>query len=202
VIDSQDKIPALGHKDEIIPEVAPDCVNSGLTEGKKCSVCGETLVAQTTVPALGHTEETIPAVAPDCVNSGLTEGKKCSVCGEIFVAQTTVPATGDHTYVDGECTVCGKVMDGWVKVTYVLHNGVNDARNVEMYLVGNYPELYDATREGYVFAGWYKTISYQDSDRVTTLVDVDESITLYALWRPNGSGSGSGSGTTTPEVPI
>jgi len=45
---------ALGHTDETLAAVAPDCTNTGLTEGKKCSVCGEILVAQETVDALGH----------------------------------------------------------------------------------------------------------------------------------------------------
>ena len=34
--------------------MAPTCTETGLTEGKKCSVCGETLVAQEVVAALGH----------------------------------------------------------------------------------------------------------------------------------------------------
>ena len=49
-----DEIPALGHTEETIPAVAATCIETGLTEGKKCSVCGEILVAQEVVPALGH----------------------------------------------------------------------------------------------------------------------------------------------------
>ena len=45
---------ALGHTEEIIPAVEATCTETGLTEGKKCSVCGEILVAQEETPALGH----------------------------------------------------------------------------------------------------------------------------------------------------
>lgn len=48
-------VEALGHTEEIIPAVDPTCTETGLTEGKHCSVCGETIVAQTVVDALGHT---------------------------------------------------------------------------------------------------------------------------------------------------
>ena len=49
-----DETAALGHSEEIIPAVAATCTEDGLTEGKKCAVCGETLVAQEIVSALGH----------------------------------------------------------------------------------------------------------------------------------------------------
>ena len=49
-----DETPALGHTEEVIPAVEATCTETGLTEGKKCSVCGEILVAQEETPALGH----------------------------------------------------------------------------------------------------------------------------------------------------
>ncbi|MBQ6864101.1 MAG: leucine-rich repeat protein [Clostridia bacterium] len=116
-------IPATGHTEDVIPAVAPTCTTTGLTEGKKCSVCGEILEEQAEVSALGHTEEIIPAVAPTCTEMGLTEGKKCSVCGEILEEQAELSALG-HTWdagvvttaptVDAEgvktftCLVCGE----------------------------------------------------------------------------------------------
>ena len=48
------EVAALGHTEEVIPAVAATCTEDGLTEGKKCAVCGETLVAQEVIPALGH----------------------------------------------------------------------------------------------------------------------------------------------------
>ena len=87
-------VDALGHTEEVLATVAATCTESGLTEGKKCTVCGVVTVAQETVDALGHTEEVLAAVAATCTESGLTEGKKCSVCGVVTVAQKTVAASG------------------------------------------------------------------------------------------------------------
>ena len=49
-----DEVPALGHIEETIPAVVATCIETGLTEGKKCSACGEILVDQVVVPTLGH----------------------------------------------------------------------------------------------------------------------------------------------------
>ena len=49
-----EEIPALGHTEVIDAAVVPTCTETGLTEGKHCSVCGEVLVARETVDALGH----------------------------------------------------------------------------------------------------------------------------------------------------
>ena len=55
-------VPVKSHTEEIIPAVAPTYTSTGLTEGKKCSVCGTVLVEQETVPRL-----TMPATPPATV---------------------------------------------------------------------------------------------------------------------------------------
>ena len=47
--------PACEHAEEILPAVDATCTETGLTEGKKCSKCGEILIEQTVIAALGHT---------------------------------------------------------------------------------------------------------------------------------------------------
>ncbi len=92
-------IAAHEHAEEVIPAKEATCSETGLTEGKKCSACGEIIVKQEEVARKPHTEEAIPGKEATCLADGLTEGKKCSVCGEITVKQETIGAKG-HAYVD------------------------------------------------------------------------------------------------------
>jgi len=98
---------ALGHKDEVLSGKAATCTETGLTEGKKCSVCGEVLVEQKEISANGHTDEIIAGKDATCTEKGLTEGKKCSVCGETLVAQEEIAPLG-HKDENGDyaCDVC------------------------------------------------------------------------------------------------
>ena len=96
-------IEALGHEEIIDAAVAATCTTEGKTEGKHCSLCHETLVAQTTIDKLGHTEVVDAAVAATCTTEGKTEGTHCRNCSVVLVSQTVISSLG-HTYDDGEIT--------------------------------------------------------------------------------------------------
>lgn len=68
------------HKIVILAAKEPTCSEKGLTEGKKCSVCGEILVAQTEFTALGHKYAEM-STEPTWTEEG-TAYAKCSVCGD------------------------------------------------------------------------------------------------------------------------
>ena len=98
---------ALGHTEEVIPGKAATCTETGLTEGRKCSVCGETLVAQEVIPALDH-EYTAVVTAPTCTRGGYTTWT--CVCGDSFVDSYVEPV--GHNFEDGTCTNCGESEKG------------------------------------------------------------------------------------------
>ena len=99
-------VDALGHTEETVPGKAATCTETGLTDGVKCTVCGETLTAQEEIAALGHTEETIPGKAATCTEPGQTDGVKCSVCGETLVEQKEIPAGHTEETVPGKAATC------------------------------------------------------------------------------------------------
>ena len=76
-------IPAPGHREEIIPAKAPTCEEPGLTEGIRCSVCGEVLKEQKTEgEATGHNfSEYKTTKAATALNTGV-KTRTCGVCGK------------------------------------------------------------------------------------------------------------------------
>ena len=54
------QVEKLPHTEEIIPGVPATFDETGLTEGKRCTVCGEITVAQTTAPVLDYNEGIVP----------------------------------------------------------------------------------------------------------------------------------------------
>jgi len=97
--DTTTTISACSHIEETIPGKDATCTETGLTEGKKCSVCQTVTVEQSVIPVKPHTEVEIAAVDSTCAKTGLTEGKKCSVCQTVIVEQSVIPVK-PHTEVE------------------------------------------------------------------------------------------------------
>ena len=99
----------LAHTEETLPAKAPTCESTGLTEGKKCSACGETLVAQEEVAAKGHAYETVYVWAAD--NSYYIEKQICKNDASHVVEGATV--TVSHVTLNVTAS----------KVTFTYHAG-------------------------------------------------------------------------------
>ncbi len=119
------------HSEAIDAAVEPTCDNTGLTEGKHCSECGNVIVEQTVIPATGHKYDDrydadcnvcdfvrpadcrhnntviIPGKSATCTGEGYTEGEKCANCEEVLIPQIQLDPLG-HTegkwIVDKEST--------------------------------------------------------------------------------------------------
>ena len=92
-----ENIPKTAHT-EVTDEGTPaTCTESGMSDGKHCSVCNTVTVEQKPIKALGHTEVIDEAVEATCSAPGKTEGKHCGVCETVLVAQT--PITAEHTTI-------------------------------------------------------------------------------------------------------
>ncbi len=78
----EEVIPKLPHTEETIPAVAATCSAYGYTEGKKCSVCDEIIVAPEKIEKLEHTWEVVEEGYPaTCTTDGKTTSFKCTICG-------------------------------------------------------------------------------------------------------------------------
>ena len=95
-------IPATGHTPVIDAAVAPTCTQTGLTEGKHCSVCNTVLTPQTTVEKLPHSwDDGVETKAPTCTEAGV----KTFTCSRCHNTKTEpIPALG-HKWGDWETTL-------------------------------------------------------------------------------------------------
>ncbi len=116
-------IPAKGHTEVVDPAVPATCTETGLTEGKHCSVCDAVLVKQEVVPAKGHTPgakvRENEKLASCTMSGSYDEVVYCSVCGEELSRESKqIPAWG-HNYTETGRTItriyyrCGNCGDSY-----------------------------------------------------------------------------------------
>ena len=169
-------IPATGHTAEIIPAVAPTCTQDGLTEGKKCSVCGDTIVAQQTVSALGHDYQEVEgsAKAATCTEDGKQTDQKCSRCNDV-IAGAVIPAKG-HTY--------GRPVYTWAddnKMVTATRTCANNTQHVETEQVATTYAIVTEPTETAVGIGRYTSKAFTNSVFAIQTKDVELSPTGYQV---------------------
>ena len=134
-----DDIPAKGHIEVIDKAVTPSSTETGLTEGKHCSSCNTTLVAQNIVNAAGHTNGAwITDKEATCTEKG-SKHQVCSVCsatikteeisakGHAEVVDRAVGATCTDTgLTEGKhCSRCNKILVAQTTVSAKGHSYSN-----------------------------------------------------------------------------
>ena len=114
----------LNHTEVSDAAVEPTCTETGLTEGKHCSVCGAITVAQQVVPVKTHTWKSATCVAPKtCSSCGATQGSakghdwnpatctenaSCKRCGEVAYGTRLNHTEAINLAVKATCTTVGK----------------------------------------------------------------------------------------------
>ena len=113
------KIRATGHTKENIPGKSATCTESGLTEGKKCSVCGEILVAQEVIKAKGHIYVLVDEVPATYDNDGVKAHYICSECNKLFDLDKNEVAADELVIPKLEITVTYGDVNGDGKINLI-----------------------------------------------------------------------------------
>ena len=125
-----DETTALGHTEETVAGKAATCTEAGLTDGKKCLVCGATTVAQTVINALGHDYD-VSVEDASCTEEGL-KTFTCKNCPDTY--KEVIDKTG-HSYDNDSDFVCNNC--GFDSTEFRLVNGGFENGLEGWTLVGN-----------------------------------------------------------------
>ena len=161
----------ISHNQTVINAVEPTCIETGLTEGSYCSMCGLTHTYQEEIPALGHSYEATVTL-PTCESQGFTT-YNCLRCDESYVDNYV--GKSDHSFINGVCEFCGKEKMPYKRLTYftidVQNNNKVYTDNAVLYLPSNYTPNGEAV----------KLIIYckQGSSTITSTTNPIESVGFY-----------------------
>lgn len=197
-------IPAKGHTEVTLPAVAATCTTTGLTEGKKCSVCNTVLVAQQTIPALGHSFTNYKSDNNATCTADGTKTAKCDRCdttntiadvgsalGHSYTSTVVKPTETSHGYTRHTCSRCGHYYDD--NYTYLVRwfneDGSVLLETDQSVPYGDMPTYNGATptkpatpQYSYTHFGW--NIS-PTAEGATTLTAVIANVDYYARFNSN-----------------
>ncbi len=91
------EIAALGHTEAVDAAKAATCTETGLTEGKHCSVCGAILTVQEKTDALGHAWDNGKVTKEPTETETGVKTFTCTRCGETKT-ETIPKLTHEHSY--------------------------------------------------------------------------------------------------------
>lgn len=139
-------IKATGHKEYVIDAIEATCNTEGRTEGKKCAVCGETIVASTVIAKKAHSfTGEVKTIAATCEADGATL-TKCANCdtwkidtipaiGHNYKEEVVAPTCTSKGYTKHTCQNCGKVYTdnetAMISHNYVLNSDLSLAPSCE-----------------------------------------------------------------------
>ena len=156
--------------------VEPTCTEKGLTEGKKCSVCGEILTAQEEIPAKGHSYDNgVVTTQPTCTEKG-EKTLTCTVCG---ATKTEEVAELGHDIVHHEaktptCTEKGwEAYDTCSRCGYTTYKEIEAKGHTEEVMPAVEPTCTEAGTEAHYECSTCHTL-FVDKDGVKTEVTAEE----------------------------
>ena len=106
-----------GHVEMYIPAQPATCSKTGLSVGKKCSLCDTIIVPQEIIPTAEHRYGGLYVGKEATCSASGYNARKCNVCG--YEDKVETPPTGVHEYVNGKCA-CGSDMPGTNGLAYEL----------------------------------------------------------------------------------
>ena len=168
----------LGHTEEVDAAVEPTCTETGLTEGKHCSVCGEVLVEQETIEALGHEWEDATFMKPKtCSRCGETEGE--ALGSQFFVQELFRDAEEDGAEEAVERTVKEPASQEAAKYEFLLTGSAHGFDLADEWVPNSSVKLMVNTEQEDLKLSNLDVV-FNGSEPVNALIAADkEGLTLY-----------------------